>query len=82
MSDINTSPKAISYRIYKTSISDECYLSLSMPYKYKRALANFRCSGHDLKIETGRHLNIDREFRFCSFCLKRNVYVVENEVHF
>jgi hypothetical protein len=53
-----------------------------MPHAYKRALANFRFSGHDLKIETGRHLNIDREFRFCSFCLKRNVYVVENEVHF
>jgi hypothetical protein len=57
MSDINSSPKAISYRIYKTSISNKCYLSLSMPYAHKRALANFRCSGHDLKIETGRHLN-------------------------
>jgi hypothetical protein len=33
-----SSPKAIRYRIYKTYIFDECYLLLSMPYPYKRAL--------------------------------------------
>ena len=55
---------------------------MNLPYNYKQTLANFRCSSHDLKIETGRHLNIDRDFRFCSLYLRRNVYVVENEVHF
>jgi len=31
------------------------------PFKYKLVLANFRCSGHTLMIDKGRHLNIDRE---------------------
>jgi len=42
----------------------------------------FRCSSHDLMIEKGRHLNIERNYRCCRYCLSRNVYVVENEVHF
>jgi len=33
-------------------------------------------------IEKGRHLNIERNYRYCRYCLSRNVYVVENEVHF
>ena len=27
-------------------------------------------------------MNIDREYRYCYFCLKRNVYVIEDEFHF
>ena len=33
-------------------------------------------------IEKGRHMKIDRAYRFCPLCLKRNVYCIENEVHF
>ena len=46
---------------------------------YKRALSNFRCSCHSLNIETGRHQNIDRELRHCNYCLKSNIYSVEDE---
>ena len=31
----------------------------------RQILANFRCSGYVLMIETGRQLNIDRLERFC-----------------
>ncbi len=27
-------------------------------------------------------MNIDREYRYCYFCLKRNVCVIEDEFHF
>ena len=33
-------------------------------------------------IEAGRHQNIDRNLRYCQMCLKRNVYIVEDEFHF
>ena len=37
-----------------------------------------------LMIEKGRHQSpkVDRSFRFCPFCLKRNAYVIEDEFHF
>jgi hypothetical protein len=80
--NINTSPKALSYKLFKTNLTPETYLSISLSYIYKKILSNFRCSGHRLMIERGRHLNIDREFRFCEFCLERNVYSVEDEFHY
>ena len=48
----------------------------------RRTLANFRCSNHNLAIETGRHNKIERLLRYCKYCLKRNVHVVEDELHF
>ena len=38
----------------------EKYLSLDIPYKFRNALAKFRCSAHSLMIEKGRHSGIDR----------------------
>ena len=81
-SRIDESSKAAHYRHYKTLLDPERYLSLDMSYRVKRALSNFRCSGHRLMIERGRHQNIDRDYRFCPFCLKRNVQTVEDEFHF
>ena len=33
-------------------------------------------------IEKGKQLDIGRNFRICPICLKRNVFVVEDEFHF
>ena len=33
-------------------------------------------------IEKDRHTDVGREFRFCPFCLGRNVYTAEDEFHF
>ena len=49
---------------------------------HKKALANFRTSGHTLEVEKGRHYGIDRDFRFCRYCLTNHIYVVEDEFHF
>ena len=82
MSDINTSPKALCYKLFKSALNPELYLSIALPYKFKRILANFKCSSHLLNIEQGRHLHIDRENRVCSSYLQRHVFVTENEIHF
>lgn len=60
----------------------ESYLTVDLPYVNKKVLANFRCSSHSLMIEKGCHQNIERQYRVCQLCLKRNVYVVEDEFHF
>jgi hypothetical protein len=52
-------------------------LLLSMPYPYKRALEILDAIAMTWKLKQE-----GREFRFCSVCHKRYVYVVENEVHF
>ena len=79
---INSSLKAIAYKLYKSCVGPEKYLTIPFTYIHKRALSNFRCSSHNLMIEKGRHMNIDRDYRFCRFCLRNGVYVVENELHF
>jgi len=80
--NIQTSPKCLAYKLFKSALTPETYLTVPISYKFKRVLANFRCSGHNLMIEKGRHLKIDREFRFCEHCTQHNIYVIENEMHF
>ena len=42
----------------------------------------FQISSHKLKIEKGRHLNIERNLRFCPLCQMQNLSVIEDEYHF
>jgi len=79
--NLNRSSKTLYYRNFKTRLDVERYLSINIPYLYKRALSNFRCSCHSLNIETGRHQNIDRELRHCNYCSKSNIYSIEDELH-
>ena len=81
-SQINDSPKGLHYKHFKSQLDVEKYLSIDLSYICRKTLANFRCSSHNLAIEKGRHTNVEREYRFCQFCLQRNVYVVEDEFHF
>jgi len=67
VSDINTSPMALRYKLFKSALNPELYLSLALPYKFKRILANVRCSSHLLNIEQGRHLRVDCKNRVYSY---------------
>ena len=64
------SPKADHYKQFKSLLDVEKYLTLDLSFKYKRILANFRCSPHCLMIERGRHIGLDRIYRNCPICLK------------
>ena len=57
------------YKCYKSSLTLEKYLCVNLHYPYKQALAKFRSSPHDLMIEKGRHIGLDRKYRYChDFC--------------
>ena len=47
--------------------------------KARHILATFRCSAHNLMIEQGRFINVERSYRICQFC---NMNCIEDEYHF
>ena len=77
---ITESPKAISYKKFKTTVYLEKYLSYVINIKHKIALTRFRLSNHNLLIEKGRHFRpkIERNERKCFLCKDD----VEDESHF
>ena len=79
MLSINNSQRLITYVIFKHEFEFEQYLDIMGENKYRQALTRFRISAHNLNIEKGRHLNINREQRICNKC---NMKVIENEYHF
>ena len=66
-SDLENSPKAFSYRIFKTEHCFETYLG-QLNERDRITLIRFRTTNHKLPIETGRWLNIDRNDRICTLC--------------
>ena len=59
----------------------EKYLSVVDIRKYSIVLSKFRCSSHDLCVESGRQCNVPYNLRFCLFCLKRGLNHIEDEFH-
>ena len=47
---INSSPKALHYRHFKSLLNPERYLSMDLPFVLKKSYSNFRCSSHALQI--------------------------------
>ena len=62
----------------KTSPGIEKYLTTCLNLDHRGAITKLRLSNHDLCIETGRHLGIERNRRYCPFCPN----IVETEEHF
>ena len=67
LSDINTSPKGLCYRIFKSNVFFENYLS-KLSYYNLYTLCRYRCGNHRLPIETGRWQNVPRNDRLCHLC--------------
>ena len=74
--------KSLHFKEFKSALDIEFYLNIGMTYVLRKAFSNFRCSGHKLMIEKGRHLNIERNLRFCPLCQMKNLSVIEDEYHF
>ena len=64
---IKESSKCKLYHDIKTSFKFENYLN-KLPFKHRKALTKFRTSNHNLPVEKGRHLGIDRNKRICQLC--------------
>ena len=78
---ISNMPKLRTYSLFKSSLQPELYLTLSIPYKIRKALAKFRVSNNDLEIERGRHTSLEVHQRLCKLCLSVNVNCIEDEFH-
>ena len=70
--------KLRTYKLLKTSIKQEPYITEIKNVNDRIAFSKFRLSNHTLMIEKGRHLNINKESRFCKFCPRS----IEDEIHF
>ena len=62
----------------KTSIGISKHVTQMKHIDSRVALSQIRLSSHDLMIEKGRHMKIDKTERFCPFCPTH----VETELHF
>ena len=76
---VNESGKGRFYRHIMPELKAAKYLYYNLPFKLKISLSRFRCSAHNLMVETGRHNNIPYEHRLCPIC---NTQIVEDEYHF
>ena len=61
------SPKALSYRLFKSNFRFEKYLDV-LNDKNRFIFCRFRTSNHRLRIEVGRWTNIKRHNRLCQLC--------------
>jgi hypothetical protein len=73
----NHGNKLRTYRKFKMIFHPEPYLNIISSFNVRRELCKFRISNHKLKIETGRHMNIELENRLCNHCNE-----LEDEEHF
>ena len=70
--------KLRTYNLFKKELRAETYLNLPQ-FKFRKLIAKFRCSDHQLRIETGRHQKLEIAQRTCDMCESGKV---ENEIHF
>ena len=72
------SSKCIFYKEFKQDFKREKYIQ-QLPNNYVISLFRFRCSNHNLAIETGRYFGIPRCERKCKDCLNNEI---GDEFHF
>ena len=72
------SDKLSLYSNIKKSYYIESYLELKN-VNQKKNITKLRTSSHNLMIEKGRYLNLNREERLCPFCPNK---IIEAEIHF
>ena len=75
---IQTSPKALNYRIYKNELFFENYFQI-LSIKDAHTFCRFRTCNHYLPIENGRWMNIPRNERICNHC---DIKEIGDEFHY
>ena len=66
--DLDDSTRCDTYKYFKSLLVPEMYLKLELSFKLMKSLPRFRCSGHKLNTEIGRHHNIDKDDQICLHC--------------
>jgi hypothetical protein len=66
------SPKALSYRLFKSDFKFEKYLGV-LNDKNRFNICRFRTSNHRLPIEVWRWTNVERHNRLCQLCQSRKI---------
>ena len=59
--------KLRTYKLFKKELRAETYLNLPQ-FNFRKLIAKFRCSDHQLRIETGRHQKLEVSKRTCDMC--------------
>ena len=78
-SDINrVDSKLRTYALIKPLTGIEKYILTNANVDERISITKLRLSNHDLMIEKGRHLKIEKTQRFCPFCPN----LIETEQHF
>ena len=77
--DVNDSSSLYFYKELKPIFERSIYLDKIENSKFRNIIAKLRLSSHVLFIETGRHQNIPRNERTCTFCTLNEI---EDEYHF
>jgi len=72
-------PKLRFYRLLKTSLKREEYLSWEIPEECRRIVTQMRCGTHPLQVEVGRWSGRPLEERLCRVCITGQI---EDELHF
>ena len=82
INDSQKNPKLRTYKLFKTEFKLENYLMHTKNINHVLALAKFRISSHNLRIETGRYTKPAKtpiNERICLFCSSQ---AIEDEIHF
>ena len=74
----SNSSKLSTYISFKTNFELEPYFNYLNIRKFRYYYSSFRCSSHQLMIEKGRYLGLDRSQRLCPICKSG----IEDEFHF
>ena len=77
--DINSNKRLEKYIVFKLQFFYEKYLDVLFPKARNILFAKFRCSAHNLMIEQGRFINVERSYIICQFC---NINCIEDKYHF
>ena len=62
--------KIRNYKHFSSLLDVEKYLFLDLSFKFRNALAKFRCLSHSLMIEKGRHMGLDRPSEIVLYVFK------------
>ena len=80
INNVKNNPGLRTYRTINQNLVFQCYLDNISDFRFRKALAQLRCSSHSLEIERARHVRPRAppvHQRLCNNCC-----VLEDEIHF